>query len=397
MTMQITELAHVTELLETYQNKVVKLDELVEAISQGYVRVSYHPEFPLAIFNYTEKAVQDAAWSPAVRASRGLIIDNTGRVIARPFPKFFNHNEAHAPSIHPANTVRVTDKLDGSLGVIYVWEGETYIATRGSFVSAQAIHATKVLREKYPTFRPPDGVTVLVEIVYPQNRIVVDYGALDDLILLGAVANFSGLIFSQEAIPEWTGPVAATLPADTFADALALVDRQNAEGVVVLDLFSNQQVKIKQQDYVAKHRIVTRTNPRVIWEYLAVNSCQHIIHDPKHWGSKLGIDPKRAAGILATGPNWLEIFVQSMPKDFSDWLCDTARSLQAQMFAVWDEIDDVEAGYFGSGKTRAEIAEEIKDHPHKAGIFASLDDKNLLPYCWKAVYPPASRAWASTE
>jgi putative RNA ligase len=38
-------------------------------------------------------------------------------------------------------------------------------------------------------------MTVLVEIVYPANRIVLDYGGLDDLILLGAVDIATGRTF----------------------------------------------------------------------------------------------------------------------------------------------------------------------------------------------------------
>lgn len=66
------------------------------------------------------------------------------------------------------------------------------IATRGSFTSEQAGHATAVLHTCYPRFEPPEGLTVLFEIVYPGNRIIVDYCDTDDLVLLGAVDTATG-------------------------------------------------------------------------------------------------------------------------------------------------------------------------------------------------------------
>ena len=54
-------------------------------------------------------------------------------------------------------------------------------------------------------------------------------------------------------------------------------------------------VKLKQEDYVALHRIITNTSARVIWEHLAVNACKDQIAKPKHWPKALHIGPERAA------------------------------------------------------------------------------------------------------
>jgi RNA ligase len=179
---------------------------LAAAVSAGNVRLQRHPQRPYVIYNYTEACQYAGAWTRVTLACRGLIVDeSTGRVLARPWPKFFNHNEPHAPALAADAPVVVTDKADGSLGVLYRDGDEVAVATRGSFASEQALHATRVLRERYPDFVPPAGLTVLVEIIYPGNRIVLDYGGLDDLVLLGAVETATGRTFGPAAAPRWPG------------------------------------------------------------------------------------------------------------------------------------------------------------------------------------------------
>jgi RNA ligase len=143
--------------------------------------------------------------------------------------------------------VHVTDKADGSLGILYpLPSGGWAMSTRGSFASEQAAHATQVLNERYGDFQPAPGVTTLVEIVYPQNRIVLDYAGMDDLILLGGVEVATGTVYDTASFPDWTGPRTATFEAATLADALALEPRANAEGIVVRDLTTGAMIKIKR-------------------------------------------------------------------------------------------------------------------------------------------------------
>ena len=53
-------------------------------------------------------------------ACRGLIVDAaSGVVLARPYPKFFNHDQPGAPDLRMDAPADITDKSDGSLGVLY--------------------------------------------------------------------------------------------------------------------------------------------------------------------------------------------------------------------------------------------------------------------------------------
>ena len=168
---------------------LLDVDLLARHVRDGYVSVRDHPEAPLQILNYTAAAQYDRAWDDVTRQCRGLIV-HTGwdDVVARPWPKFHNYGEHEEGTLDLDALVEVTDKLDGSLGILYpAAKGQWAIATRGSFESEQAIRGTRMWRDNYSHMRPEPGWTFLFEIIYPENRIVVDYAGAEDLVLLGAV------------------------------------------------------------------------------------------------------------------------------------------------------------------------------------------------------------------
>lgn len=227
------------------------------------------------IHNYTDAAMYTpGAWdNPAVRQCRGLITDPTGMIIARPWAKFFNHGQPEAGELDLGAPVEVTDKMDGSLGIIHLdTVGGLRVATRGSFESEQAKHATAWLRSStWSRCIWPSGFTLLAEIIYPDNRIVCDYGDRDELVLLGAVeiktGRYLGPIEAQE-LSGWPFAVTEVFAYRTLKEALTAPPRPGAEGLVVRYLDRPHMVKIKQDDYVALHRIVTGLSERTVWEHL---------------------------------------------------------------------------------------------------------------------------------
>src|SRR4028119_412849 len=119
---------------------------LPEMLREGYVCVQRHPTAPLFIYNYTPKAQYERVWNEVTLQCRGLILDEGGKVVARPFRKFFNLEEVDSL---PAEPFEVYEKLDGSLGILY-WTGEqAFIATRGSFTSEQSRKANQILHARY--------------------------------------------------------------------------------------------------------------------------------------------------------------------------------------------------------------------------------------------------------
>lgn len=374
----------------------------LEMKKAGYVRVQKHPTADLFIHNYTEKAQFDRMWNSVTSQCRGLILDGQGNVVARPFPKFFNYSDPDCGVLDMEAPVKVTDKMDGSLGILYHDGTGWAIATRGSFTSDQAKHASMLLATKYSFWEPNPGWTYLFEIIYPENRIVLDYGGMDDLVYLGRVHIGSGETLGP-TVSAWPGKVAHTFEADSLAEALEMVPRDNAEGVVVHFICdpSEKRVKIKQADYVALHRVMTGTNARTLWEFLAVNACQHLIpaDKPKHWGSKLKIDPVKAQEILNIGDDWMSKMLKNVPDEFFEWVKFTLADLlvgvrnlhahitrMADVMRVQQDIDQI---------SRAEVVRLLREETpeHWQATLMALDKQDITGYCWVSNYPPAAKPW----
>lgn len=342
---------------------------LTEMYEQGYVNLQVHPQEPLGILNYSDKASWDNVWNPVTRACRGLIYDmQTMEVLARPYDKFFNYEQL-GPEFCPDGPVIVTDKQDGSLGILYrLPDGSWAVATRGSFASDQAKHATKIWNEKYAGKVLLDpNITYLFEIIYPENRIVLNYGDMDDLVLLGGVFIDSGVTLSAvEAVFTlgWTGPVTKTFPAWTFKDALAMPPRENAEGIVVHFLATNERVKLKQADYVALHRVITGLTDRSVWEALGQGKTVEEIQEP-------------------------------LPEEFWPWVDQVADELNQKceqiLMSVWDTFNDVVLS-LPADFSRKDFAFAVKDSPIRGYLFKYLDEQPIKDVVWKSIKPGAIRS-----
>lgn len=240
-----------------------------DMLDQGYIRVQVHlDDSRWKIYNYTEKAAWERKWNEHTLECRGLI-EVDGAVAARPFPKFFNSTEPDAPHIGLNEEVDVYDKADGSLGILYTApDGLPAIATRGSFASEQAIWATEFLRESYLSYDwGSDVFTPLFEIIYPENRIVLDYQGYEGLIFLGAIhTKFGHYVSSEDYYQQGFEHLTRTeyLGAMSYAEALELPNRSDREGVVIRTR-DDRVVKVKQQDYVDLHRIITNLTPKNTW------------------------------------------------------------------------------------------------------------------------------------
>lgn len=374
----------------TYTTGIFGQGLLGEMIDAGYVRVQQHPTLPLSILNYTEKAQYERAWNPVTLTCRGLIVEqHTGRIVARPFPKFFNHTEPAVQDMVMTGPVKVTDKVDGSLGILYPVITGHAIATRGSFTSKQAHHATQVWETRHAHgWVPLPSLTYLFEIVYPENRIVVDYGGVDDLILLGAVHIETGQTYGPEvAAHGWRGPTVESFPYSTLTQALEAPIRPGREGLVVHFLHTDQRVKIKQDDYVQLHRIITGFTARRLWERCAVHAvlAAHPDTTVKRLGQSLRMDAKDVQGIVDAGPNWLDTIRQVAPEEFLDWIDSTVARLQ-------DEAADIQQMAQGEAfgladLPRRDAAAALVDHPYRGMVFAALDGKPTTAQAWAAVYP----------
>lgn len=369
--------------------------QLAQRISEKYVKAQYHPTLPLVIHNYTDKTMWDRAWDDVTRTCRGLVSrTDTGEIVARPWRKFFGYGDPAGPVFDLDQPVTVTDKADGSLGILVpVGDGEYEIATRGSFTSEQARHATALYRERYADqWQPPVGVTVLFEIVYPENRVVVGYNGLDDLILLGGVDTETGATIPRATFAEqvgWPGPAITVFPHRSLAEALAADPRPGMEGLVVHFHNDDEHLKLKQADYTAMHALLTRATARVLWRHLAVNACTPVaLNDHEYLVRKLRTGPEDIAHVHAAGRNWLATFIEGVPDEFYEWVRTRVRELED---AVADLRGEINAAYSEiieqAGEDRAAFARLARPHPHFGALFSILDGRETETYLWSAVYP----------
>src|SRR5229473_7790653 len=177
-------------MVDMYLNQLLDVSLLKQHIENGYVDEVSHDQFPLILYTYGRKTVADNLWDDVTTKTRGLIVNkDTGEIIARPFFKFFNYGEWEQCGDYPGREPDILyEKMDGFLCTLDKWEGKEYIASKGSFDSPHAKWATATyttLRGGDGRFMWPEGYTPIFEGITKNLRIVVDYGAREELVLIG--------------------------------------------------------------------------------------------------------------------------------------------------------------------------------------------------------------------
>jgi RNA ligase len=173
----------------------------------------------------------------------------------------------------------VYDKADGSLIQIFMYEGKFVVASMGSFTSPQAIVAEKMLYEKYAHLHKyfKDGMTYLFELVYPLNKIVLDYGDEEKLLLLAMRTSndseFSPDYNNSAMLRYWKQygfdvVEEVEMKLEDLKDEVGREDFINKEGFVVV--FGNGfRVKMKYAEYFRLHKIISNVNERFVWEFVS--------------------------------------------------------------------------------------------------------------------------------
>merc|ERR1712059_162377 len=82
--------------------------------------------------------------------------------------------------------------MDGSLIIMSFYSGEAVFSTRGSFTSEQAMKAKEIYTRKYSHIETVQAFTYCFEVIYPQNKIVVDYDEVEDLLSLAKINTKTG-------------------------------------------------------------------------------------------------------------------------------------------------------------------------------------------------------------
>jgi RNA ligase len=333
--------------------ELFSLEALELELQDGFVKEQKHPTLPLTILNYTDKATYERRWNDVTMHCRGLIVHRaTHEVVSRGPRKFFNYGEPSAASYPLDTQVRLTRKEDGSLGIgwYYVDPDEFCFygyATRGSFTSDQAVWANEhfmankghdaryeilpdvlmdysegnVLSDDSTKFtgRPS---TDIVEIVYAENRIVLDYGDREELIPLGMVDNKSGLIVWRPNTALVEGKPAIL----TLAEALALPIPDDEEGYVldILDEYLNvvDHLKLKGDRYKELHAAIFGLSEKAVWEQMQAGTINEFLEalpdEVQPWAEEVTARLWREHDALYWRVLWgLNAVAQNLPLGYS--------------------------------------------------------------------------------
>jgi RNA ligase len=383
------------------------LSILNDYIDRGLVIKQDHPSLPLSIYNYSRECQYNSQWDDITLNCRGLVLDNEGNVVAKPFPKFFNMEELMDTDI-PNESFEVFEKMDGSLGIFFYYErtlsleeryniwfnnnyvtgmerffdpnklpdfddpyyeptpkikGEWHMVTRGSFTSEQAIKGMEIAKKyNYDKICVP-GYTYLFEIIYPENRIVVDYGKEERLVLLG-VMDKKGEEFPYSEIEGEGWDIVNKYDGVNDYTKLKEMISNDEEGYVIR-FSGGMRMKIKGEEYVRLHRILTNFSTKDIWELLRNNE-------------------------------QLEPFLERVPDEFDDWVKRIMMNLRYSFHHIDERVGKM-YDYFRYGKfndrypepTKKEFAEYVMTQPEELRpiLFKMWDKAPYDDIIWKLLKP----------
>lgn len=362
--------------------------DLAAAIDAGYVTRKPHSTEAISIYTYTAACQYAHIWTPVTMQCRGLIADDrTGEIVALPFPKIFvtAMHGAHdfAPAL-PAEPFEVFEKADGSLAIVFHYDGRWHAASKGSFISEQARWAQQVLDRSDLSHLDP-GLTYLAEAIYPGNRIVVDYGPREDLVLLAAFRPADGTEELLSTVAADWAPIGSVVRSWGLHDDVTALERQAAadsdmysgkvggteeEGYVVR-FASGARAKIKLSAYLTLHRLYTGTNERTVWEALAAG------HD-------------------------LGTLFDRVPDEFRDWVNSIANRLRADhnrlAGAAARDYSDVMDG-LPDVTDRKAFAMAAAKSPHRPALFLLYDGRHdaVSAWAWKQLRPRGDAPFKADE
>jgi hypothetical protein len=349
------------------ENKNLTYGDIIPYVDQGLVTEVAHPEKPtVKIFNYTPECQFDRKWDNVTLQCRGLIMDiSTGEILARPLPKFFNYEEyIEMGGQIPTEDPIVTDKLDGSLGILYQLNGKMWIATRGSFTSDQAIWATDWWRNNMSDELYDNATTHLFEIIFDANRIVLKYD-FEGLVYLGSVDTQTGV--SNQTL-EFPGIRNVEHYPFTSVEELAKLNLTNREGYVLFYEKADLRVKIKFEDYVRLHKIVTGLSEKGLWELLQEKG--------------LDVSPQEV--------------IQDVPDEFFAWMEFKLNKLKTDFLSIEEaanyQYKMVERLYPNDRKQQAIWITRMSAIP--AVVFAMLNGKDYKKIIFKMIKPKGSNTFA---
>lgn len=206
-----------------------------------------------------------------------------------------------------------------------------------------------------------------------KNRIVVDYGDIEDLVLLGVINTETGEEDSyEEMVDKYSNEFTIVKRYDELSNTdvreLFNLEEDNREGFIVR--YSNGfRVKVKFKEYVRLHRIMTNASAKSIWEAL-----------------------KNGDG--------LEDIIDAVPDEFYDWVKETKQNLLIKYTNIErDALKEFHRIYIIMNRTlRKDFAMIAKDNKYSGILFKLYKGKtDYEEYIWKAIKPTYEKPFANSK
>lgn len=203
-----------------------------------------------------------------MRECRGLVLDENFDLVARGFRRFFNYGEVDDP-FNWQESVVCSEKVDGSLIILYFWNGKWRINTRFSFGDGQindSPYTWESLVSSLLDFSKLNPeLTYVMELCSRYNKVVRDYPT-PSLFLLSVFDRYNELYFNEtmtigKSIGVSTSnsyKVSSYDDVEYHLNSISSND-QTFEGFVLRDR-DNNRFKVKSLLYLSLHRLANNGN-----------------------------------------------------------------------------------------------------------------------------------------
>ena len=272
---------------------MIDYNKFEQLASEGILLKNKDKYKTLTLFQYKTGI---SNWSdPTIRQSRGIVFDNDGHIVVRPYDKFFNYHQyrwletENAENLSSNMTLlqkkevqrmteweddtpfKVEEKLDGSLMCVSVLNDELLVTASGSIDGEHSQYFYNMLNEKFSVAELEKlkemikGKTVIFEYIHPNiDPKVVEYD-YKDIVLHGLIDVETGYDYAFETELEYLAQAFNFKRPYIYEDIqseedtlkkLDTLENENYEGFVVSFNMGKgvvKRLKFKTESYVSLH------------------------------------------------------------------------------------------------------------------------------------------------
>jgi len=343
----------------------INLEILEKYYNDDLLYKQRHPTYELLIWNYTPTTQFERRWDDITLQCRGLVTDFNGNVVSWCLKKFFNMEELSDDMI-PKESFDIFDKMDGSYISIFMYNDEIIINSRGSFNSDASNLAYQVFKNKYKNKVNIDSnITYILELIGPDNRIVVSYPE-NDLVLLCALDKTGKELDIYTDMFDGFNRVKKHNGITDFIKLKNIIS--NDEEGYVVRFKSGFRMKIKGQEYLRLHNILSKFSSRTIWQHLKDNTP-------------------------------LDEFLKDVPDEFYNWIEEQRESLNEMFKIIKANAFFIYYTSVRDDMSRKEVAEIInsKHKDIRAMLFNIHNGKDIDNLIWDKLYPKYTKPFINTK